>query len=59
MGKIYVSDRETGTFIEEVASIEEGIMLISRFEEVDKENDSYEADFYDIVDEDHCSVLDG
>ena len=53
----YVSDKETGTFIEEVKTIEEGKELIVKYEEADKAEGTYEEDFYDIVDEEHCSVL--
>ena len=57
MTKYYVSDKETGTFIEEVKTIEDGKDLIQQYEESDKADGTYEEDFYDIVDEEHCSVL--
>lgn len=57
MTKYYVSDKETGTFIKEVETIEDGKDLIQQYEESDKADGTYEEDFYDIVDEEHCSVL--
>ena len=56
---MYVADRQTGTFIEEVATVDEGLKLIGRYEETDKAEGTYEEDFYSIVDEDHCVVTDG
>jgi hypothetical protein len=55
--KIYVSDKETGTFITEVESIDNGLKKIAEFEQIDKENDSYTPDFYDVVDENHSSLV--
>lgn len=54
--KMYVADKETGTFMEEVKTIEEGLKVIADFEKEDKENGNYTENFYDIVDEDHCTV---
>lgn len=54
---MYTADKETGTLIEKVTSIEEGLKLIKEYEESDKQNGIYEDDFYDIVDENHRSVL--
>lgn len=53
---IYVADRETGTFIESVNSIEEAHILISEYESSDKESGIYTEDFYDIVNENHCTI---
>ena len=55
--KIYVACRENGDFIEEVSSIEEGIKLIEKYEEEDKANGDFVENFYDVVDENHCSLL--
>lgn len=55
--KLYVSDRETGTFIEEVESIDEGLKLIDQYEAIDQEEGNYSPNFYDIVDEEHSSVI--
>ena len=54
--KIYTADRETGTFIDEIETIKEGNDLILKYEAADKENDSYEPNFYAVVDENHCEV---
>ena len=54
--KLYTADRETGTFIEEVESLEAGERLIAEYEEDDKAEGTYQADFYDVVNEDHESV---
>lgn len=56
MKKLYVSEKETGMKITEVDSILEGLTLISQFENDDKLDNNYKKDFYDIVDEDYCTV---
>lgn len=55
--KLYTADKETGTFIEEVATINEGLKLIAEYEETDKMDGSYEPNYYDIVNNNHESVL--
>lgn len=55
--KIYTADRETGTFIEEVKSIEEALELIKKYEEQDKADGTFTEDFYDVVDESHISLI--
>lgn len=55
--KLYVADRETGTFIEEVKDIPEGLSMINFYEQCDRNDGTYTPDFYDLVDEDHGSVL--
>lgn len=54
--KMYTADRETGTFIEEIDNVAEGLKLIEEYEEEDKKEGTYTEDFYDIVDENHVSV---
>lgn len=54
--KIYTSDRETGTFIDECKSIEEAKKLIEQYEEQDKVDNVFEENFYAIVDENHCTI---
>lgn len=54
--KLYTADRETGTFIDEVSSYREGLELIRKYEETDRQDGTYSPDFYDVVDENHCSV---
>lgn len=55
--KIYTADRETGTFIEECASVEDAISQIDVYEAKDEAEGVYEPNFYDVVDENHCSLL--
>lgn len=61
--KVYAADREAGTFIEEIFgtdlnfAIEQAKDLIEEWEDQDKENEEYTADFYDIVNENHESYL--
>lgn len=55
--KLFVADRLTGNFIEEVKSYQEGLELIAGYEEQDKKEGTYEENFYDIVDEEHCTVI--
>ena len=57
MSKFYTADRETGTFIDKVESIEQGKKMIDVYEWEDKANGYYEPNFYDVVDENHCSVI--
>lgn len=57
MIKMYTADKETGTLIDEVKSIEEGLNLIKEYELEDKENDCFSEDFYDVVDEEHCTLI--
>lgn len=54
--KIYTADKETGTFIEEFATIEEAKKAIEKYENDDKKERTYTKDFYDIVDENHISI---
>lgn len=51
--KIYTADRETGTFIDEFATVDEAKKAIKAYEESDKNDGIYEEDFYDIVNEYH------
>lgn len=51
--KLYVADRETGIFIEEVETITEGKDLIVQYEADDKKDEIYEEGFYCIVNENH------
>jgi hypothetical protein len=54
--KLYVADRETGTFIEEVKSVADGLVLIKKFEMADMAKDTFENDFYSIVDDNHNTI---
>lgn len=55
--KVYTADKETGTFIDEFESIEEAKAAIEKYERADKADGTYEEDFYDVVDENHCSLI--
>ncbi len=55
--RIYVADKETGTFIEEVKDIDSGKHLIRCFEADDKREGTYKPGFYDVVNENHESLL--
>ena len=48
MKKIVVKDRELGIILERVSSIEEGLMVISQYEEYDKQQQLYKEDSYKI-----------
>lgn len=54
--KIYTADRETGVFIDEFATIEEAKKAIEKYEELDKQDGTYEENFYDVVNENHESL---
>lgn len=54
--KLYTADKETGTFIEEVKTLEEGKKLIAEYERNDKIEGIYEENFYDVVNEEHESI---
>ena len=56
MKKYYTADKETGAFIQAYNSISLCLQAIEDYEEADREEGTYEPDFYDIVDEDHCHV---
>lgn len=55
--KFYTADRETGTFIDEVGSIEEALQLIEKYEAIDIDRGIYEPGFYDVVNKRHISVI--
>lgn len=46
---IVVMDREAGNIIEEVSSLEEGYALIEQYEAQDREEGTYEPDFYELA----------
>lgn len=54
----YTADRETGTFIEGFKTIREALAAIKSYEKYDVRKGIYEADFYDVVNEEHCTVTD-
>ena len=54
--KIYTADKATGTFIDAFESVTDARDAIRDYEAEDRANGIYELDFYDVVDEDHCSI---
>lgn len=56
MSRIFTADKETGTFIEEFTSVAEARKAIELYEEKDRVDGTYEEDFYDVVDENHCTI---
>lgn len=54
--ELHVACRETGDFIDRISSIAEGEALIDQFERVDREENNYTENFYDIVDSNHRTV---
>lgn len=59
MTKFYTSDRVTGNKIEMLDTIEEAREAIRGYEEEDKANGCFEADYYAIEDEDYITVESG
>lgn len=55
--KIFTANKESGMIIEEVASIEEGITAIELYNLEDEADGIYDPNFYDLVDEDGCSII--
>ena len=55
--KIYTADKETGTFIEEFDSIKKAKDAIACYEAEDEKEGVFEPDFYDIVNENHESIM--
>lgn len=55
--RLYVANKETGAFIEEITSIEEGLAIINQYEATDKLEGIYTPNFYDIVDENYISKM--
>lgn len=54
--RFYTANRETGTFIDEFDTYEEAKKAIEEYEEQDKTDGIYEADFYEVEDENHCPI---
>ena len=57
--QLWVANRETGALIDQVENIAEGLEIIRQHEESDREEGTYAPDSYDIVTENHYSVLVG
>lgn len=56
---MYTAARETGDFLEEVNNLNEGLEFIKAYEEEDRRDGTYTPNFYDVVNEDHESLLFG
>lgn len=54
---IYTADRETGTFIDEFETVGDALAAIRQYEEEDKADETYEPEFYDVVNENHDSYI--
>ena len=55
--KIYTANRDTGSFIEEAESVDMAKAMIRFYENEDKRNDVFEPNFYDVVNQNHESLL--
>lgn len=58
MRKMYVAIRQTGDFLDEIESIEEGLELIRKYEETDKAEGEFEDGYYDIENRKHETLYD-
>ena len=56
-GAHYAANKETGSFIEEAESIDMAKAMIRFYEDEDKKNDVFEPNFYDVVNENHESLI--
>lgn len=54
---IYTACRETGVLIDAFKTVKEALEEIERYEIIDKKDGVYEPNFYDVVDEERCSLL--
>lgn len=54
--KIFTADREYGNIIDCFEKIEDAMNAIKAYEEEDRENGDYTPDFYDVIDENNCSL---
>ncbi len=55
--RVHIAVRETGEYVADVRDILQGMAVIELFEYEDEGNDDYEPDWYDIVDDDHRSLV--
>lgn len=53
----YTANKETGMFIDKFETVTEALNAIRQYETDDKAEGLYEPDWYDVVDERHCSVM--
>lgn len=57
MPRIFTADKATGTFIDEFDTMREAEEAIALYELDDEMNHKFTPDFYDIVDEEHNSIM--
>lgn len=57
MKNYWTACKETGDFIEYFRTYEDAVKAIEKYEEKDKAEGNYTEDFYDIVDDEHCSII--
>lgn len=57
MKNYWTACRETGDFIDCFKTYEDAVKAIEKYEDEDKAEDNYTEDFYDIVDDEHCSII--
>jgi len=55
--KIYTANRETGDLIEEAETIDMAKAMIRFYEDEDERNGMFEPNFYDVVNENHESLI--
>ena len=53
-----VQCRLDGTWIEKANTIDEAVRIILDFEAEDKRENCFEENFYEIMDEDTCEIID-
>lgn len=56
MKNFWTACRETGDLIDCFSTYEDAINAIEKYEEEDRADNDYIEDFYDVVNDDHCSV---
>lgn len=57
MKNYWTACKETGDFIEYFRTYEDAVKAIEKYEEKDKAEGNYTEDFYNIVDDEHCSII--
>lgn len=55
--KYWTADKGTGNYIEAFDTIKDALKAIEIYEDEDRRNGDYTDDFYDVVDDNHCSVM--
>ena len=55
--RVHVAERMSGNIVADVKDINQGLAVIELFETEDDGNEEYEPGYYDVVDDDHNSLL--